>query len=310
MKANYRSLFIKGIVFFVLFVITDFLIGKIFRALEYKALDRCPYGMVTEYTMWKVDSDVVIIGASDATHSYIPSILEEGLGVSVYNCGNDGCRFYYQNAMVRGILERYRPKMIVWSISPTELSHQRDGQDNGLSRLNVFCRDNSFCRQVLRTKSKYEPIKLLSSSYIYNSCLFNYLYNIFVANYQYDKGYAPLYGMTNRNADFGDERLIDEYDSAIGQIFIETIEQCLQKNVKLCFIFTPRFKIQDYKSMESYLKLKAIVNEYHIPLIEKYYHFDDLMKAECFKDNSHLNHQGATLYGKLLVDELKPLIGQ
>lgn len=304
MKASYRVLIIKCIVFIALFVGMDFVIGKVFRFLENKAVDKSPYGMVKEYTMWKVDTDVVIIGASEATHSYIPSILENSLDMSVYNCSHDGCRFYYQNAMVRGIMERYHPQMILWSISPTYLSPPRAGADNGLSELSVFYKENTFCRQALATKSKYEPIKLLSNSYIYNSRLFPFLYNIFLAHYQYDKGYAPLYG-SSANTNFEEDRFDERFDESIGSVFEETLRQCIQNDVNVILVFTPRYKFMDFSNFESYLQLKAITTKYDVGLLEDLYHHDELMKEEYFKDNSHFNHKGATLFSKILGEQVK-----
>ena len=113
---EYKSLFIKTVIFLVVIVAVDFCCGKLFRLLELKALDRSPYGMPVENAMWKVDKDVVIIGASEACHSIIPQVLEDSLGLSVCNCGQDGCRFYIQNAMINGLVDRYSPKMILWSV--------------------------------------------------------------------------------------------------------------------------------------------------------------------------------------------------
>lgn len=307
MKESYQLLIIKAVVFIALFVGIDFVVGKVFRFLENKAVDKSPYGMVKEYTMWKVDTDVVIIGASEVTHSYIPSILEDSLDMSVYNCGHDGCRFYYQNAMVRGIMDRYHPKTVLWSISPTYLSSPRAGSDNGLSELSVFYKENTFCRRALLTKSKYEPIKLWSNSYIYNSCLFPYLYNIFLAHYQYDKGYAPLYG-SSANTNFEEDRFDEKFEESIGAVFEETCQKCVQNDVDVILIFTPRYKFIDYSNFESYIQLKAIANKYSVTLLENLYHHDELMKAEYFKDNSHLNHKGATIFSKMLAEQVKKVL--
>ena len=55
-----------------------------------------PQGMTAEYAMWKAEGDIIILGASEVRHSLIPSLINEKLGMSAYNCGNFGQTFYYQ----------------------------------------------------------------------------------------------------------------------------------------------------------------------------------------------------------------------
>lgn len=302
---KYRSFIIKSVVFIALFVGVDFLIGKMYHALELKALERSPYGMVTEYTMWKVKSDVIIVGASEAQHSYIPSLLEEKLGMSVYNCGKDGCRFYYQNAMIQGILDRYSPKMIIWSISPNELCTPSEEDKGNLSQLNSFYKESDFVRQALKTKSRYEPVKLLSSSYSFNSRLFPYLYKIFMPDYQYEYGgYAPLYG-NQSDLERISRSWYGRYDETINTVLSSTIERCVHNGVQIVFVFTPRLENEHHEELASYKHLIATINEYDIPLIEDLYHDEELMKPELFKDNAHLNDEGAKIFNNKLADKIQ-----
>ena len=61
----------------------------------------------------------------------------------------------------------------------------------------------------------------------------------------------------------------------------------------------------DFSNFESYLQLKAITTKYDVGLLEDLYHHDELMKEEYFKDNSHFNHKGATLFSKILGEQVK-----
>lgn len=305
---KYRSFIIKSIVFIALFAGFDFLIGKVYRLLENKALEHSPYGMVTEYTMWKVNADVVIVGASEANHSYIPSLLQDGLGMSVYNCGKDGCRFYYQNAMINGILDRYNPKMIIWSISPNEFCVPSQEDKDNLSQLNPFYKDNDICKQALITKSKFEPLKLLLNSYCYNSRLFPYIYKSIMPDYSYEYGgYAPLYG-SNKNLQIKEIKWKDSYDSVINQAFDNTINRCVQNGVQIVFVFTPRLEKGDYQDLFSYKQLRVSINQHDLPIIEDLYHDSSLMKPSLYKDNAHLNNEGALIFNELLLNKIKHLI--
>ena len=298
---NWKSLIVKALVFIIVAVSVDFLIGKTYRILENNALEHSPYGMVTEYTMWKVDADVIIMGASEAQHSYIPSYLEEQLGMTVYNCGKDGCRFYYQNAMINGILDRYNPKMIIWSISPNELCTPSEEDRGNLSQLNSFYRENDFCSQALKTKSKYEHVKLLSAGYSFNSRLCPYLYKIIMPDYSYEKGgYAPLHGKQD-DLEIKSREWFGTYDESIKAVLDGTIERCLQNGVKIVFVFTPRLENESHEDLISYKQLKKTIERYNVPIIENLYHDNELMSTQYFKDNAHLNHDGALIFNQKLV---------
>lgn len=299
---NWKSFIVKALVFIIVAVGVDFLIGKTYRILENKALEHSPYGMVTEYTMWKVDADVIIMGASEAQHSYIPSYLEKQLGMTVYNCGKDGCRFFYQNAMINGILDRYSPKMIIWSISPNELCTPSEEDRGNLSQLNPFYKENDFCKQALKTKSKYELVKLMSSSYLFNSRLFPYLYKIFMPDSQYEYGgYAPLYG-SQKDLQIKSREWSGVYDETIKEVLESTIERCLENEVQIVFVFTPRLEKENHYELVSYNELKHTIGKYNTPIIENLYHDAELMSTQYFKDNAHLNNEGALLYNKKLSD--------
>lgn len=303
-RNNWKGFIIKAVVFLAIVVSLDFLVGKTYRNLELKALEHSPYGMVTEYTMWKVDADVIIMGASEALHSYIPSLLEERLGMTVYNCGKDGCRFYYQNAMINGILDRYNPKMIIWSVSPNFLCKPSEEDKGNLSQLNPFYSENEYCRWILKTKSVYEPIKLLSKCYSYNSRLFPFFYKMFMPDYNYEYGgYAPVFD-TQKNLKIESQKWRDEYDESMESMFNQTIMRCIRNDVKIVFVFTPRFEKADYNALITYVHLKTTIEDNRLPLIDDLYHNEDLMKPELFKDNAHLNNDGAILFTHMLADRI------
>lgn len=303
-KNNWKGFVVKAIVFLVIAAGFDFLTGKIYKKLELKALEHSPYGMVTEYTMWKVDADVIIMGASEAQHSYIPSFLEKRLEKSVYNCGKDGCGFYYQNAMINGILDRYNPKMIIWSITPNFL-HALWKKDRGnLSQLNPFYKQSEFCKQAILQKSKFEPFKLLSSSYTFNSRLFPYLFKIFIPDHDFEYGgYAPLFD-SKHSIVIKDQNWDDNYDESLKEVFVETLLRCKQSGVQVVCVLTPKYVKDCLSDLVSYQMLKTVFEEQEIAFIEELYHDPDLMNSCYFKDNVHLNHEGALLFNKKLSDKL------
>lgn len=306
MKKAYQRLAIKFCIFALLLIGIDFVCGRIFKVLELKALEHSPYGMVTEYTMWKVDSDVIIIGASEALHSYVPQILEDNLGMSAYNCGRDGSRFYYQAAMINGILDRYSPKKIIWSISPYEFNTPSEADKGVISMIYPFYHEKDYLQDYVKIVSRYEPIKLNSQCYTYNSRLFPYLFKIFMPDYPYEKGgYAPLFGskktLQSREVDFP----IEKCDEQVKHTFEQTIKRCKEQGVELYCVFTPRLETGDYTSLPNYIQLKSVLKENNIPLVEDLYQNTTLLIPDNFYDNPHLNDTGAKLFSQMLSAKIQ-----
>ncbi len=303
-KNRFLNLFYKALAFIVVFVLVDISLGKVFCFLESKAVDNSPYGMSPEYTMWKVNTDAVIIGASEASHSYVPEILEQELGISFYNCGLDGMRFYYQNAMIHGILDRYSPRLIIWSITPDFLSVPTKNDMDRLSRLNPFYKTNDFCNKILLNKSKYEFIKLLCQQYVFNSRLLPYLFKIYSEDYDFKKGaFVPLYGELEEGVNTHYE-WNKEFDQSLEIILYETLERCKKQGVKVLFVFTPMYRDEKHDDLDSYIHLKWICDDLNIGIIEHLYHNEDLMKKELFRDPAHFNEKGAILFSKTISKDI------
>lgn len=293
----------------MLLVAIDFVCGRILRTLELKALEHSPFGMVAEYTMWKVDTDVVIIGASEVTHSYVPHIIEDSLGMSVYNCGRDGSRFYYQAAMINGILDRYAPKIIIWSICPDEFKSPSEEDKGVLSIIYPFYKEKDYLHDYVKVVSRYEPIKLLSNCYIYNSKLLTYLFFLFTSDYPYEKGgFAPLYGSIDGLHSHEVVYSEKACDNQVKQTFEKTIQRCKEKGVELYCVLSPRFETGDYTSLPNYLQLKSILSENDIPLIEEYYHSPILSQPEYFRDNAHLNETGARVFSQMFSSDILSIL--
>ena len=97
---------LKAVLLLVILFGVDRLVGVAFVKMKDVGLAKNPENMwlKTAYTVEKVNADVVVIGSSKASHHYVPQMLEDSLGMTVYNCGQDGCFLLYQNCIVNMIL--------------------------------------------------------------------------------------------------------------------------------------------------------------------------------------------------------------
>lgn len=294
---------------FILFVfLIDVMAGKIFFQLENKALENSPFAMVSEYTMWEVDKEVILIGASETTHGLVPTVLEDSLDMSVYNCGKDGYRFHYQSSMIDGLLKRYSPKLIVWSVSYSFLSKPSENDIDRLSNLNPFYHSNDYVKRVLDSKGPYEKYKLNSQLYTYNSRLLPYISKIISNDYNFEKGgFVPLINKDNDYPKKQYSNFEDNLDNEVAELFSNTLEKCEASGSKVVLLFPPRLQISNFKSTTQYNELKRIAEKFETPIIDFYNHKDFINDSTMFKDVGHLNKTGAYKFTSLLSMELNHL---
>lgn len=256
-----------------------------------------------EYSMWYVNSEAIVIGASEAQHSYVSNIIADSLDMTVYNCGEDGMFFYYQNAIINGILNRYTPKLVIWSIQPSFLTYNLLAKDR-IGVLKPFAKENEYCRNMLKIKSVFEPLKVKSNCYVYNSKIMSYIFTC-LSKSVIDKnnGYVP-----SRKKDVLPEIKEAEYtcetDSICMTVFDSTLSRLKRSNVDVVFVFTPSYETGVYDTLICYKDLLQTTNKYHFPVIEDLYHNDVLMRPDLFRDNMHLDEEGSVLFTKMLIGKI------
>ncbi len=74
------------------------------------------------------------------------------------------------------------------------------------------------------------------------------------------------------------------------------------------FVFTPRLEKEEHGELEPYKNLVKTIDKYNLFLVEDLYHHEQLMKSELFKDNAHLNHDGAVLFTNMLIDRVDTVL--
>lgn len=111
---------VKAVVLLVILFGVDRLVGITFVSMKEVALARNPYHewMKTAYILDKCDAECLVIGSSKAERSYVTDILQDSLLMSVYDGGQGGCFFLFQNCVINMLLDRGKPKQIIWDVQP------------------------------------------------------------------------------------------------------------------------------------------------------------------------------------------------
>ena len=186
---------LKIVLLVVILFGVDRLVGSAFVKMKDVGLAGNPENMwlKTPFTVEKVDADVVVIGSSKASHHYVPQMLEDSLGMTSYNCGQDGCFFLYQNCIINMILDRYTPKVILWDIQPESfIKNDVANEYQNIRYLTPYYRSSQWVKHYIDRESPKMPIRMLSEMYGYNSKLFNYIFPLVTHASSTKHGYIPL----------------------------------------------------------------------------------------------------------------------
>lgn len=292
----------KLITLFAIIFILDFAIGNTLNYFYFKQSSGLQYR--TTYSIEKTEADVLIFGSSRANHHYHPDVCEQRLKMSYYNVGRDGSDILYHTAVLRGVLNRYRPKMIILDINPWEFKKIEGGYDR-LSSLLPYYNKHPEMQSIIGHKSKYEKYKLLSSIYPYNSSLFT----IAIGNTEYNKnrkgdikGYLPLTNIWNNPIQ---EETPEKYelDSLKLKYFESFILDCIQSQIKLFVVCSPSYK--KYIEIDnSILKAIEIANKHTIQFLNFSNDTTFENNHKLFADKEHLNDSGANVFTKRFIEAI------
>jgi hypothetical protein len=293
----------KLVIFFALIFVIDFSAGNILRYFYFRQESGEQYR--TTLSIEKTKADLLIFGSSRANHHYDPNVFEKRLNNTFYNVGRDGSGILYHYAILKGILKRYTPKIIILDLNIDEFRYKTESYDR-LSALLPYYKSHQEMRSVIELKSKFEKLKLLSNIYPYNSSIFT----IAIGNTSYNKtrrvdfkGYVPLKKIWNQSIQIDGSLSNYEIDSIKIKTYETFIQDCIQSNVKLYIVCSPVF-VKFPRTQYSIKIGQKIAKEYNI----KFYNYTNnpvfIDNPKLFCDVSHLNENGAKQFSSFFLDDL------
>lgn len=301
---------LKVICFFVLVFAIDRGVGSLFVAMKDMGLKINPENMwlKTPFVVEKVNTDAVIIGSSKASHHYVPSILSDSLNMSVYNGGQDGCFFLYQNCLINMLVDRYRPKMIIWDIQPTSFYEKNvSAEYQNFRYLSPYYRKNKWATDYVNSESPKMKFRMLSEMFAYNSKFFNYLFPLISHASSTYEGYIPLenegyaYPCLSEAA-----RELDEYVPMEERwtLLSQTIQRCKAEHIRLCLFISPEYTIKSRAYLWAVNELKRIANANGVNCHDYSSNLIFMNDSTLFKDASHLNAKGAKIFTNEILHSL------
>jgi|GEM_PF-914675 len=307
---GYLILGIKLLTLLILLIVIDRGYGILGNYLNAKAIKANPdhLRVKVEHAISAINDDMVIIGASEPVHNYIPSTMQDSLGISVYNAGRDGSFFLFQNVMVRLLAKKNPPKYLLWDIDEVWLESNIDESDEyqNVRLLYSFYDSDEFCKSIINEKSKWESLFMHSYMYRYNSSLLEYLQVFLQKNEEHNKGYIPLpttgYKYPQKKKTSLSEKQLDLYRVAVLR---ETLDICKKQGIKVLMVSSPMYQDTGVFEKKCYKELVRIFKENQVGYLNYYSVYPFNNDSTFFKDSYHMNANGAEAFMKVLLPDLK-----
>ena len=292
-----KKFIIKGVLFVVLMIFVDFIVGLFLNYLTINA--KSGGNLKNNYIAYSMEDELLIFGSSRAAHHYKPQVFKDSLGINCYNCGTDGNGIILMFGRYQLLKERYRPKIIIYDFTD-HFDIRINDNIKYLANLKKYY-DNPNIQNIFEKISPTEGIKMQSHMYRNNSTIINTVWNYISSEIDNNRGYLPMYKKMDiipkkvKNSKTSSKNDIDE----IKLFYLEQlIKECKKGKTKLFFTVSP-FYFNDNDTLK-YQPIKQLCTKYNIPFI-KYDNTPFIENKDLFSDSSHLNDEGASEYSKYIV---------
>lgn len=300
-----KKLFINFLLVAAVVAVLDFAIGKVLRHFYFTETSGLHYR--TTYSMEKTDADILIFGSSRANHHYVPEVFVDSLGLSYYNTGRDGNGIFYQTALLKSVLGRYTPKLVILDYAG-DFGKGRQVYDN-LSSMLPYYESHPEIRKEVNLRSPYEKVKLLSGIYPFNSQVLT----ITVGNMDLNKtrkpdnrGYVPLETEHPVIKEYFHTLVQQPVDSNKIHSLREFVEVAKASGTKLIVIYSPLY--QEHKRYWEMEICARICKEAGVPFWDYSRDSFFLQRPDLYYDPVHLNHKGAVIFSQKIASRLREMV--
>ena len=298
-----KQFLLRVCLFMTIILIVDVLSGFLFSYLRIHAKGGSTANC--EYIANGSSEEVIILGSSRATHHYIPAIISDSLGLSCYNCGEEGNGIVLAYGRYKMITSRYCPKLIIYEVSPEYDCLEAETNIKYLEYLKPYYKKEPIKAIVNDFGGEYISLKMFSNMYQNSSRLLPNVFDNIVFRDNMD-GYSPLYGKISFLP-----KPIEKIDMSIDSKKLGYLESLIRdandKNISICFVVSPQYCIEEFDE-EKYDPIIQLCNAYNLPFLN-YSSISGLSdNSSYFQDILHMNNDGAIVYTKLFVNMIKDYV--
>lgn len=315
-----KKFFINICIVIVIIFVLDSLVGKMLHHFYFKEVQGSGQDAHITYSMDSTRANIVVFGNSTALFDYMPDVFQDSLRMSFYTTGVNGAPNSFVLAMLKSVLKRYTPDVIILSLDYRNSAKDEQGNNDNdrLSALLPYYSTHKEIRNILGLRGPYEKSKLLLSDiYPFNSKIFSIVKGnskFFVA-LERKKSVAPPSVKTG-HVDYNQtmDSKIDTVtvtsnilDSANADMLYQFLSLAKKSSAKVFVCYTPVFEKYNTKPQEM-ISCKSMCRQQNIP-------FEDFSEDTLFLNNSkyfgdphHLNTKGASVFSEILAHKIKSYI--
>ena len=292
---------VKILLFLLIIALIDVAVGLVCSRLTVKA--RGGDTARGEYICNGTSEDILVMGSSRAIHHYNPSVLDSVTGMSCYNCGQDGNGAILNYGRCHIILQRYRPKVIIYDVMPEY--DLLAGEDNRkyLGWLRPYY-DRECIAEIFESVDPNEKYKMMSQMYRYNSRFIQMLTDcIHPMQDEGINGFRPLSEeMDTMRVSDGQSGLKAEFDplklSYLGKLLDES------RGIKVIMVVSPCWNGMDTALLAP---VKDMCRKHNIPFLDYSNNPKYLHNNAYFADGAHLNARGADEFTRDIAERINPM---
>lgn len=294
----------KILIFLLLMVLIDRGVGY---TLSYMA-DHARGGYIGHHNYIVNDSrdDVLVFGSSRAIHHYNTPMMQDSLGLTCYNCGQDGEGIVLFYAWWQLITQRYHPRLVIYEVTPGY--DLMAGDSNRLSGWLKGLYDHEAVQRICDDIDPTERYKMMSMLYRYNSKFHQILLDYFHPVHTMDRGFLPVDSELDPLAVKTDDQ---QAAAAAREVKLDSLKLSYfdamldgAGTTRFVFVCSPSW----YGTRDPELDaLKSLASRHGVPVLDysaspAYVHQD-----RYFYDGYHLNARGADQFTRTLIADLRRL---
>lgn len=294
-----KKFLIKLSVFLIIIILADIILGQGLRIIV-NGIKVGGQGR-DNYIANEAKEDVLVFGSSRAVHHYNTQMIGDSLGLTAYNCGEDGSGIIFNYGRLAMIKERHHPQVIIYDVI-ADFDLFKNANHKYIGGLKAHY-EKEVVRDIISSVDKTEKYKMLSKLYRYNSVFLQNIFVYFTGKSHSDgiKGFRPLVGELNKMKIKETPVRVGEYE--YDDLKIDYLNRFIELagDAKLFFVISPVWSGID---TEQVAPIRKICEMRGVPFLDfsndkKYVHNDIY-----FVDGMHLNSIGADEFTRDVINAI------
>ncbi len=300
------SYFTRMIAILAVLAIIDVVIGVLGDTIILKLNNKIYDGDIAllNYSLNKVEPDILIVGSSTAQSDYDPDIFEDRLSCNskklfCFNAGASTQGLPYDYALIRSVIGRNKPKHIILDIIPLQL--YQGFSEEQQSRIRPFVGVNQYVKEAFIHNTSYREILLLHSNMYRLNTEFFKLALSFMKNTG-SNGFYRHEGSLKKIPNFVKEAIPSELNKMAFCELKRIVSLCKDNGVLLTIVVSPCLNHR-YSNDEAESFLKTYCASERICFIN-YKDNRFFQKCNFFHDQRHMNVNGARLFSSAVAKKI------